>query len=192
MGLGSGIFMRLKELIGRLLSQKPGIELPRIVVPTTKPSLGRQNDEEYFDHVAREVDAIEADRLERIRIEGYEAMKRIILFPGGKDEFEDFSDMNTVWVDVGIYSKGLMFDNSRDFQGVDMSTYNPFSMYGPDFVKTLASLEICALVNARPYSGDGKYYFGIPVSEMEDDGEDHDDEEVPVSGPPRDSIKKGM
>lgn len=88
------------------------------------------------------------------------ALKEIYVFPGSKEEFEDFIGYQTEWVDLREKNKGLIWQQSSE---------NPFRSYNFELQKKIVDLGVVALVNAYYgykyiYMGFEKHvYYGMPV-----------------------------
>ena len=97
------------------------------------------------------------------------ALKKIIVFPGSKDEFEEFIKYGTEWVDLGYTNKGLTWSAEG----------NPFGMYSSEVQKKIVESGIVVLVNAQEVLVKSGYsrvdghtlfenrYYGMPVKKKE-------------------------
>ncbi len=98
-----------------------------------------------------------------------EALRKIVVFPGDKKEFEDFIGYKTAWVDMGGQIKGLLVYAGVDYNDHEgYEKYNPFVMYDIAFQRKILESGVVGLVdsnftNTRNMSTGDDIYFGAPV-----------------------------
>ena len=89
------------------------------------------------------------------------ALKEIMVWPGSKDEFEDYIGYKTEWVPMEDNIKGITY--------VERNKDDPFCFYNLDFKKQIMDEGVVALVSAnlsysQAYASPDQWmYFGIPV-----------------------------
>jgi hypothetical protein len=104
-----------------------------------------------------------------------ETLGNVMVFPGSKEEFEDFIGYKTTWINmVDRTIKGVIYEHHRDIDmyAPDGKPNNPFSNYDFEFQKQLSDAGIVAIVDTN-YSFNSAHgwadrlYFGMPVAKKQ-------------------------
>jgi hypothetical protein len=85
------------------------------------------------------------------------ALRKIVLWQGSKEEFEENIGFKTAEVDLRRRVEGL--SGLWFVEGAE----NPFPHYDKRTLKWLINEGVVGLVNAHPWPYGGKLYFGTPV-----------------------------
>ena len=94
----------------------------------------------------------------RKRVEPFvDFIEKIIIFPGSKDEYEEFVGYETEFVDNHEKEKGIYLDPCPTCSGLDLNK-----------ARWLKKERVEALVRATLRFLERKYYYGIPVRKKQD------------------------
>ncbi len=121
---------------------------------------------------------------EKIKIlsdeEMFEALRRIIIFPGNQEEFERAFNCKTEFVDFAMPNKGLIY-NADGYDNLfhKPHKFRPFDRYKIEFQRKIVEERVIALINLVhikhiSYSFETSSineYYGLPIRKKIEDNE---------------------